>query len=179
MLNTSFAVRYAKCLYEIATEHSSLNHVYNDIKYLHAVCLTCPDFMHCLRSPLVSSDIKAVIIKKVMKNDINNITEIFIKLILKKNREDNLPAIFKSFLNYYNEKTGIHKVKLTAAKPLSPEAENIIICKLKKENKFPHIELETVVDTSLIGGFIIEIDNYLCDTSVVGTLGKMEKQLIS
>ncbi|MFZ8455756.1 F0F1 ATP synthase subunit delta, partial [Staphylococcus aureus] len=48
--------------------------------------------------------------------------------------------------------------------------------RVKQANNFGSVELETVVDEKLIGGFVLEFDNKLVDASVASDLRNIKKQ---
>ena len=100
----------------------------------------------------------------------------FINLLVKKGREIDLPEIAAAFIDQYNTIKGIHKVKLTTAVPVSETIKKSIEAKVQKEKGLGTIELETAVDEKLIGGFLLEFNNNLVDTSILRDLKDIKKQ---
>jgi F-type H+-transporting ATPase subunit delta len=78
----------------------------------------------------------------------------------------------------YNTIKGIHKVKLTTAVAVGDDVKNSIIGKINTEAGFGKVELETVVDEALIGGFVLEFDNNLVDASILRDLNDIKKQFL-
>ncbi|MFX6303922.1 F0F1 ATP synthase subunit delta, partial [Acinetobacter baumannii] len=64
----------------------------------------------------------------------------------------------------------------TTAVDISTEAAKAIGDRVKQANNFGSVELETVVDEKLIGGFVLEFDNKLVDASVASDLRNIKKQ---
>jgi F-type H+-transporting ATPase subunit delta len=93
-----------------------------------------------------------------------------------KHREFQLPSIVESFLSQYKSLKEISTVKVISALPLGKEEQDKII-KLASSSSigFKNIELETVIDESLIGGFIIEMEDYVYDASVKNQLFRLKK----
>lgn len=176
MPNPRLATRYAKSLIGLSTERKSLEVVYNDMKFLQDVMKKSKEFVVVLKSPAINADKKQAIISAVAKNNIGELTTAFIKLLIQKGRESDLPEIINSFVDQYNEIKGIHKMKLITAVPVSDELKNAIIEKSKTEAGLDNIELETKVDNSLIGGFVLEYNNKLVDASVLRDLRDIKKQ---
>lgn len=176
MANPRLASRYAKSILVLAEEKQQLEQVYQDMKYLEAVCKQSAEFVRLLKSPIIKTEKKTAIIDAVTKGKISQITTLFIDLLVKKGREDALPEIVQSFVDQYNEIKGIHKVKLTTAVPVSDSLKQSIVEKAKGEASLQHVELQSVVDPSLIGGFILEFDNKLIDASIVRDLRDVKKQ---
>jgi len=73
---------------------------------------------------------------------------------------------------------GIHVVKLTTANAITEELKAAIESKVKSSQGFPTVELETVVDEKLIGGFVLEFDNKLVDASILNDLKVIKQQFL-
>ena len=176
MPNPRLAARYAKSLIDLSTERNQLEVLYNDMKFLQQVNKASREFVNLLRSPVVNSDKKQSIIDAVTKNKISELTAAFIKLLINKGRESDMPEIITAFIEQYNAIKGIHKVKLTTATTVSDDLKNAIVEKVKREAKLEHVELDAKTDNSLIGGFVLEFNNNLVDASVLRDLKDISKQ---
>jgi F-type H+-transporting ATPase subunit delta len=176
MPNPRLAGRYAKSLIDLAIEKNQLETVYADMQYLLAVCKQSREFVNLMRSPIISSDKKAAIIKSITSGKISSLTEAFNQLLINKGREADLPEIVSGVIDLYNEIKGIHKVKLTTAVAISEEAKKAIADKVSKEANLGKVELETKVNENLIGGFMLEFNNNLVDASILRDLRDVKKQ---
>lgn len=176
MPNPRLANRYAKSLVDLATEKGQLEAVYADMKYLEAVCKVSKDFVAVLKSPIIKSDQKNSILSSVTKGKVSELTAAFNHLLVKKGRESELPEIAYAFIDLYNEIKDIHKVKLTTAVPVSEELKQAIEAKVKTEQGFGTVELETVTNEKLIGGFVLEFNDKLVDASILRDLKDIKKQ---
>lgn len=179
MQNPRLAVRYAKSLLDLAQEQNKLELVYEDMKLLDNICKTNREFANVLKSPIIKEDKKNRIIESVTEGRINSLTASFIKLLGSKSREANLPEIISSFIEQYNVAKGIHRVKLTTAIEVSDEIKNDFISKIKASEGVEHIELETLVDEKLVGGFVLEMEGYLADASIRRDLNDVQKQFMN
>lgn len=176
MPNPRLANRYAKSLIDLSTEKGQLEAVYADMKYLQAVCKASKDFVTLLKSPIIKNDQKNAIVTAVTKGKVSELTAAFNTLLVKKGRESDLPEIAFAFIDLYNELKGIHRVKLTTAVEVSDELKKSIESKVKGGQGFGSIELETVTDEKLIGGFVLEFNNKLIDASILRDLKDIRKQ---
>lgn len=176
MPNPRLANRYAKSLIDLSTEKGQLEAVYADMKYLQAVCKASKEFVALLKSPIIKNDQKNAIVTAVTKGKVSELTAAFNTLLVKKGRESDLPEIAFAFIDLYNELKGIHRVKLTTAVEVSDELKKSIETKVKGEQGFGSIELETVTDEKLIGGFVLEFNNKLVDASILRDLKDIKKQ---
>ena len=176
MNNPRLAIRYAKSLVDLALEKDQLDEVYADTKFLQKIIKSNPDFVALLKSPVIQQDKKNKIIESVIAGRVSNLTALFIKLLGVKTRESNLPEIVTSFIDQYNTVKEIHKVKITTAAPISEEVKNSFIKKIKSSNHIENIELETLVDEKLIGGFVLEMEGKMVDASIMRDLIDVKKQ---
>ena len=179
MNNPRLAGRYAKSLIDLAIEQNSLEDVYADMKYIRFICKSNPDFVSLLKSPIFTSDKKEKIIESVTLENISRLTSLFLRLLVRKTRENFLPEISESLIEQYNKLKDIHKVKLTTAVPVSSEVHEAIVSKIRKNTPIQNIELETAVDDELIGGFKLEVGDILIDATVLRDLNDVKKQFMS
>jgi F-type H+-transporting ATPase subunit delta len=176
MPNPRLASRYAKSIIDLSVERDQLETVYKDMQFLQQVFKASRDFVNLLRSPVVNADKKQAIVDAITKNKISELTAAFLRLLINKSRESDMPEIVNAFITQYNELKGIHKVKLTTATAVSDDLKNSIIAKLKNEAKLENVELDAKIDDSLIGGFVLEFNNNLVDASVLRDLKDISKQ---
>lgn len=179
MNNPRLAGRYAKSLLDLAVEKNLLEAVYADMRMVQSVCHSNPDFVALLKSPIIHSDKKEKIIESVIAGRVNQLTTLFIQLLLRKTRESNLPEITSAFIDQYNKLKGIHRVKVTTAVPISEDVKQVFVNKVKAVTNVQHIELEAVVKDKLIGGFTLEMDGNLVDASILRDLNDVKKQFKS
>ncbi len=176
MNNPRLAGRYAKSLLDLAIEQGQLDIVYADVKFLMNICKSNPDFVSVLKSPVIKVDKKEKIIESITNGRVSNLTSLFIQLLVRKARESNLPEIVKAFIEQYNKLKDIHHVKVTTAIPLTAEAEQVILSKVRSNTPIKNIELETLVDDELIGGFKLEVGGTLVDATILRDLNDVKKQ---
>lgn len=179
MNNPRLATRYAKSIIDLAVEENQLDTVYADMQFILRICKTNQDFVALLRSPIIKPATKGKIIESIIKERVSVITAGFIKLLVTKAREVNLPEIAGAFVDQYNELNNIHKVKITTAVQMSDAVRDSILAKVQAGSPSNNLDLETVVNSDLIGGFILETDGRLIDGSILRDLKDMKKQFLN
>ena len=98
------------------------------------------------------------------------------RLLVKNGRLEDVRFIFRSFIAMYYRSRGIRMARLTTAVP-SPELEQKLRTML--EGKFGReVRVETLVDPGLIGGFTLEVGNYLLDASVRRQIETIRRQFV-
>jgi F-type H+-transporting ATPase subunit delta len=175
MTNPRLATRYAKSLVDLATEQNQLNDVYNDMLTLKAICKSNKDFVQLLKSPIIKGTTKQKIVQAVTDGRVGNLTTAFNQLLVSKGRESNLPEIADAVIEQYKVINNIKTVKLTTATPIDDNARQAIINKIGHEK----IDLETVVDEKLIGGFVLQTGDQLMDASIAYDLKAIQKQFMN
>ncbi|MES2645623.1 MAG: ATP synthase F1 subunit delta [Bacteroidota bacterium] len=178
MLNPRVAMPYAKSLIDLAVEKGRLEEVNKDIEFLAEVMRVSPEFKTVLASPVINANKKVTILGAVTDGKVGPITAGFFQLLLNKGRENVLPEIVTAFKEQYNVIKGINKVKLTTPSPVSEEQKNQLINKLTAETGLGNIVMETEVDESLIGGFILEFDHKVIDASLKFDLKQIRKSFM-
>jgi len=178
MQNPRLASRYAKSLLDLAIEQNQLEEVLKDINYLDEVGKQSKDFVNVLRSPIINSDKKHVIIDAVIGKRIGKLTTAFITLLTNKGRESNLPEIAQSFIKQYKELKNIRSVKLITATPLTDKVREEIKSRIVASLKNDKIELTEEVNPDLIGGFILETEDKLFDATIRRDLKDIKAQFM-
>jgi F-type H+-transporting ATPase subunit delta len=176
MLNPRVASRYAKSLLDLAIEKGQLEKVYADMIYLQQLTKGSREFLNLLKSPVVKGDVKTKAVNAVTAGKISEITTAFTTLLIAKTRESVLPEVINSFITQYKAHKNIHTVKLTTASPVSEQLKNSIVAKVKQEGNMGNIELETMVDPDIIGGFVLQTGDKLIDASISYDLKEISRQ---
>lgn len=170
------ASRYAKSLIDFAQETNKLEEVKTDMVVLDKA-LESRDLVMLLKSPIVNELKKKEIFNVVFADKLSETTLGFLNIILNKGREEYIPAISHEFEAQYKTLKGISDVKLTTATPISEANLSSIKAKLLSSNETAqHVEIETIVDPSILGGFIIEIGDKLYNDSIAYKLSQMKKE---
>lgn len=177
MQNPRLASRYAKSLIDLAVEKDQLAAVHSDMLLLKAITRSNADVVALLRSPVIKADKKVKILGAILDGKISAVTTAFIRLLSIKGRESVLAEIAVEFEKQYNVLNNITRVKLTSAAPLEAGQVNMIREKVEA-SAGRKVEIETVVNPELIGGFVLETGNDLFDASVLRDLKDIKKQFL-
>jgi len=170
-----FAGRYAKSLLDLAIERNALDAVFNDVKGIQQTFANSSELVAMLKSPIIKADKKQNILNDLFAGKINTLSEKFLNLTVSKTREAFLPEIFESFMTLYNEHHKITAATLTAAAEVDDNLINQVKDIIMKATGRDKIELSTKVDASLIGGFVLQFEDKLYDTSVARKLDNLKK----
>ncbi|MEJ7778287.1 MAG: ATP synthase F1 subunit delta [Daejeonella sp.] len=175
MSEIQVASRYAKSLIDLAGEQNSLEPVRKDIELFLETCRANPELQAILKNPIIGLDKKANILDGIFGDKLNELILSFFKIVIRKGRSEILYGTAKEFINQYNVLKNIVKATVTSASPLSKE--NISqIEELVKQSTNGEVNLTSIVDPKLIGGFILKVGDKQFDTSISGKLNKLRKE---
>ena len=171
------ASRYAKSLLDLAKDQNAMDEVVSDMEGFSKM-VENRDLYLLLKSPIIKIGKKAEIFDILFEGKVNKLTKAFLDIVLRKGRESLLPEIATEFLNQYKMSKGISSVTLTTATPISADALETIKAKLLASTATDQVvDVETKVDESIIGGFIVEIGDKLIDASVSHKLAELAKAM--
>ena len=166
--------RYAKALLELAVETNNLENCYSDMNTILTGCQESKEFYLLLKSPIIKTDKKIIIIEEVFSNKLSELTYGFIKIITSKKREAILDSVAKSFISLYKEKKNIISAKLVTATEIDNETREEVLDFIKKKGH-KNVDLQEKIDKSIIGGAIINIGNKQIDASVSNKINEMKQ----
>lgn len=173
------ASRYATSLLDLAREKDNVELIKEDIKGLLSVAEQ-RDFYLLLQSPIVAPFKKQAIMNEIFNGKVQPLTMEFFKIIIRKGRESLLPEIADEFLSQYRALNNITAVKLTTATVLDDAALESLKSKLKSTGAVTDkMDITTVVDKSIIGGFIVEIGDKIIDNSVAHKLKSLSNTILN
>lgn len=176
MSTSRIAARYAKSLIDLSQEQNSLDATLEDIKTFKNA-IENRDFYLLLKSPIVNTGKKKDIIKALFEGKLNRLTMMFMDIVLRKGRENYLPEIADEFVAQYKSINKITTIKLTTASPISDSNLQQIKSRiLASDASEDSLDIETFVDSNLVGGFVIEIGDKLYDASIAHRLEELRKE---
>lgn len=169
------ASRYAQALLDLAIEQNKLDAVAADMKYMATVCAENPDLELMLQSPVVKADKKLSVLSAVF-DQFDQLTNLFVDLIVKNGREAYLSQIASSFDVLLKAHQGIVPVTLISAQKLDDKVKKEIVSKVQASITGT-VELTEKIDSDLIGGFIVRMGDTQIDASVASQINKLKQRL--
>ncbi len=169
--------RYAKALFDICIEDSSMDKVSEDARQI-ANLYKEEDFKILMTHPNLSSEDRFNTIKSAFGDELSQTLYGFFHVIFSKNRETYILEILESFLELVDTHNGVTTAVVKTPFELTNDKVNQIKSKLStKLNKKVDVIVE--LDKSLIGGIVINVDGLLIDTSIKSSINNLTKQLMS
>jgi F-type H+-transporting ATPase subunit delta len=175
MSEIKVAARYAKSLIDLALEQKALEEIKVDMELFVNTLRINTELQAVVKNPIIPLNKKNAIINAVFGGKIHRVTSAFLKIVIDKGRAEIIYGTAKEFLNQYNQYKNIVTAKVTSATPLTENAKTEIINKVKAITG-GEVFLQTEVDDSLIGGFILTVGDKQFDTSLASGLAKLKKE---
>lgn len=176
MNESQISVRYAKALFQSASDKNILEQINSDMLLLAGVCKQ-EEFRYMLVVPTLQPSQKLKLMEAVFKSKINDTSLSLIKLVVQNKRELYLAGIARNFMDLYRKEMKISSATLVTADSVEDAALKSIKEMLAKAFG-SKVELSSEVNQELIGGFVLTIEDLQYDASVASSLRNFRKQLL-
>ncbi|MDR0943255.1 MAG: ATP synthase F1 subunit delta [Ruminococcus sp.] len=164
---------YAQSFFELAKESGVLPETARELTEIAVVMEGFPELKRLLTLPTITVPEKQDIITKVFGEHISELSANFLKVLAAKRRIGDFSKISVIFQKKYNRSQNMIDVFVTSAAELSDMQKEALSEKLtKKYNKT--VKLHFVLDPSLVGGLVLEIDGKKIDGSVKTKLDEIQ-----
>ena len=172
------ASRYAKAVFELALDKKLLNDINNDMKLIDSVTGESKELMTLLRNPVLKPKKKKAILKAIFENKIQAVSLKFLFILTDNGRESYIRDVAEEFQELYNEYNNIIKASLTTAVKIEPEVIKDIVRLLEKQTNAT-VDLQKNIDENIIGGFVLDYDDFEYDASIRHQIKKLKKEFDS
>ena len=178
MNQSKISVRYAKAFFELAVEKNMLDTAIADMQLLDNVSNTIPEFREFIQNPLVVPGDKKKIVSELFSQRMAKASVDFLNLIIENKRENCLHTILLNIAEMYKKHEGITSVQVSVANAMNDAQKQQLTSMIENQYKTKAFLTETV-DSSLLGGFVLRIDDTLFDASVKTKLMNIKKELLT
>lgn len=170
MKGEKIAKRYATALFDLCD--NDINKAQEYLVKLEAIAAVFDytDIRKVLNSPVVNPSVKAEVLKKLIEN--NNLDQYlsqFLSEVARAHRVPLIPSIAHSFRKQINEQMGVVEAEVATVVELADEDRNSIQQRLEAIVG-KKVRLSSKVERSILGGFIIRIENSIFDMSLKSKL---------
>lgn len=169
--------RYAKALFDEATQTGTIETIYTDLSTIAAVLKSNRELKAVFKSPVIQGHKKLAIVNQIFGDKVSSATQKFLQLLVEQGREPFMSDIIIAFSRLYNEYKGIAEVTVTTAAELDSANEEKIVQFIKKQSGNPNVKINKKTDASIMGGFIVDFGGTLYDNSVRYKLSKIQKEI--
>ena len=175
MRNIKLAGRYARALFDFAVEKNQLEESYQDILLIMRYLKTDRELVSVFESPVIPHRKKVKIFTAIFEKMVSSSTFGFLKLILDKRREPALLTISEEFVKIYYRHHNIKIAHLSTAYPVDEQIIQKIKTILEEQTKAT-IEVVPAVVPDLVGGFVVQIEDFVYDASILKDINILKRE---
>lgn len=174
MAGARAAIRYAKALLSLASDQKTSEDVNNDMKLIANTLAESKDLSEALQSPVIPSSVKKSILLEVFKAS-NKTTLGLIDTLVTNNRINILDHVASRYNELFDKSRGIEIATVTTAVELTADLKKKVLAKAKVLTG-KDVEVENIIDESILGGFILRIGDVQYNASVANQLNKLKRE---
>lgn len=173
----SVASRYAIALLSVAREENKINEYVSQVEQLKVVFKENNELITFLKSYSISKDEKKQTLTLCFQGKIYEYILNLLFVLVDNSRANYMIEIFNEFIRIALNELNIKKGIVYSTISLSKKQMNDIT---KKVSSIicANVILENIIDKSLLGGFKIQIEDYILDDSLKYRLEKLKDELI-
>ncbi|XOQ36478.1 MAG: F0F1 ATP synthase subunit delta [Lactococcus sp.] len=170
------AQKYSKALLEVAQESQQLEAVLAEVAAFDQV-IQSTDLQAFLVDVTYSDDKKHQVIES-LQHASSDIFKNFLTVLVKNQRMSLLPVIIKEIRHQADRLFKISDVDVTSAISLTDSQLSKLETTIKSKFDLNEVTIKNTVDTSILGGVIINARGKIIDASIKSQLTKIAKSII-
>jgi len=175
MKNLTVARRYARALFELATESKSLSDVLQGMSNIRIALGTAAELRPLLMNPMVRSEDKQKLISAVTSN---KLILKFVDLLARRKRLDLIETVHDLLNDMGDAAQGVSRALIKSATPLTDAQKRDVEAGLAKTTGGSVIG-SFAIDTNLLGGVWVKMGDKVLDASLRGRLESMRHALVN
>lgn len=175
MAGTRAAIRYAKAILEIASSKGVAETVNKDMAIIVASIQSNNELKSFISNPTQSVESKKEALLEIFAQS-NSVTKSLFHLLFENKRFEILLAIGEQYHLLFDLLNNIQVAHVTTAFPITPEVEKQVLAKIAAFSD-KNIVIKNIVDSSILGGFIIRIGDQQYNSSVASKLVTLKREL--
>jgi F-type H+-transporting ATPase subunit delta len=169
--------RYATALFSSAQKQKKIDAIEAYFTRVVELMDGSPAFRQLWESPLMPAGKKRELISKVLEGAVDPLTLAFLRLLVDKRREVILEAVRFELRQLSDTSRKLVRAEAIFATPPTPAEQSALIKGLEQRTG-SSVDLTVSVDSAILGGIIIRMQDTILDGSVRGTLERMREQLL-
>ena len=169
---------YGDALFELAVEQDKVDALLEEIEQLRQVLSENEEFGRLMNHPKIIKEEKIQVAKNVFEGRMSSELLGFVTIIISKDRYKDIDAILDYFIAEVKQYKGIGVATVTTAVPLRLEQRRKIEQRLLDTTSYKKMEMNYLLDKSLIGGMVIRIGDRVVDSSIKSKLDALQKKLM-
>ena len=167
--------RYAKALYELATEKKLVSKIVKDFHDIRTLLENNDMFLNMMKNPSISKvDKQSSVIAVLTKMKADKLTIKFCGTLAVNGRLIYLKQIQDVFLSLVSKINGEVQAEVTSPFKLDKDQQKQVETAVSEATGVKKISLSLIVDETLIAGLIVKIGSKMIDSSIKTKLNRLE-----
>lgn len=168
------AKQYASAMFHAASEGKKIDSIKEDFSVIASTMINDKEALNFFNSNFIDGKIKMSVLNNVYKKSIEEETFNLLYILLERDLFKLLPAVIVEYDNICNEYYNIVHVKVTSA----IEIKNMTVLENAiKKIAGRDIDIVIEIDSSLISGIIVEMEDVVYDYSLKNILKRLEHSI--
>lgn len=177
MNDLKVAMRYAKAVYPLAKEQNELEQFIQDINEIADTISLAPDLRAVINSPVIAPYKKLAVYDALFADNVSALSYNFIRMLIQKSREKSIKDVCRCIQVLYNEEQGNVLCEVTSARELTDDTRKRITDFVAQATKM-NVLADYKLDTSLIGGVMVRVDDWVYDATIKNKLKELKIALM-
>jgi F-type H+-transporting ATPase subunit delta len=168
--------RYAHAIYRYAEDRGDETRLWNEMKALAVQFALVPQLTKTLENPIISNQEKQSLLVSALKTGASDTYRRVTGMVTQNSRAGYMRSIALMYDRVYRKQKRLQAACILTAAPIS-SAEQKALISLVSKTVDETVELETLTDESLIGGFVLQINDQRLNASVKSQLNRLKVEL--
>jgi len=171
------ARRYAAALMATAETPKQLAAIGEDLDRIEEVLKGSRELLLLLHSPVVSPRKKTAVLEAIFGTRLSTVTSTFLRLLVAKGREDQLPEIIVQFRTLRDRQEGTIPAEVVSAVDLTGAQQEQLLRELEAFTK-KQVRLRRSVDPAIGAGLLVRLGDTVLDGSLRRQLERLRERLV-
>jgi F-type H+-transporting ATPase subunit delta len=177
-LVSGMAGRYARALFELASESGVTDQVAADLSAFSGLLDESTDLQRFVKSPVFTAEEQVAALGAILtKAGIAGIAANFLKLVASKRRLFAIYDMIRDFKTLHDAARGITRAAVTVAEPLKDEHVAALKGALGEVTGGKEVDIAVKVDPAIIGGLVVQLGSRMVDGSLRTKLNSLRTRL--
>ena len=176
-IRASLAGRYATALFALAKEKNSIDTVQASLDTLSVAMAESDDLRALTSSPVLSrEDAGRAIAATAKALGLDPLSTNMLGVLAANRRLDQIQAVIRAFSTLASDHRGEITAEVTSAHPLDDKQIDALKAQLKKRVG-SDVSVSTAVDSSILGGLVVQIGSQMIDSSIKTRLNTLSQAM--
>lgn len=168
---------YAEALMSLAQSNNVADKFDSDVRSLLNLLKESEQLQNFFANPFISTEDKKGVVSKILTDDTNPMFRNFLMLLVDRRRITLVEDIGQEYLAKLRSLNQTVLAEVISAVPLTDEQQQTIKEKVKSMTDAREVELDSKIDSDIIGGVIIKVGSQVVDSSLRGQLRRLSLRL--